>query len=197
MNIKPKEYLNAKRIDYKESGNELILACVFGCDNDSRPGERHLYMCSETGQYHCKKCDSKLNADTNGLYVLEVIGKNNIHRFQSLLGKFKIPHYILYDQDQGPIAFNVNELIKDSANQYTIEIKHIPSNLDNFLGIKLLADENKKHIKPAIILHEYKNNTMDQEKLNAFIALVETLLKEKSNDKNKPTNKEASDLSIA
>jgi 5S rRNA maturation endonuclease (ribonuclease M5) len=61
MKTTPKEYLNEKRIEYKESGNELVLACLFGCDDDSRPGERHMYMCSETGQYHCKKCDGKGN----------------------------------------------------------------------------------------------------------------------------------------
>lgn len=61
MNIKPKEYLDNKGIEYKESNGELILACPFGCDNDSRASERHFYMHSETGQYHCKKCDSKGN----------------------------------------------------------------------------------------------------------------------------------------
>lgn len=61
MKINAREYLDKKGINYKESNGELVLACPFGCDADSRPGEKHFYMHSETGQYHCKKCNEKGN----------------------------------------------------------------------------------------------------------------------------------------
>ena len=78
MNIKSIEYLNKKGIPYKENNGELAIACPFGCDSDSRPSERHFYMCSETGQYHCKKCDNKGNLITLAKYFGDDLkdGKN-------------------------------------------------------------------------------------------------------------------------
>lgn len=60
-----KEYLNRKRVEFRESGKELITRCVFNdCDSDSRGREAHLYFDAETGQYHCKKCDAQGNLFT-------------------------------------------------------------------------------------------------------------------------------------
>ncbi len=64
MKINPKEYLNKKGIQYKEVNGELAIACPFGCDDDSRPNERHFYMCAQTGVYNCKKCNAKGNLIT-------------------------------------------------------------------------------------------------------------------------------------
>ena len=77
MKIKPKEYLDERRIEYNESNGELILACPFGCDADSRPGKAHCYMESETGVYHCKKCNSKGNLITLSRYLGDELKSNN------------------------------------------------------------------------------------------------------------------------
>jgi DNA primase len=58
-------YLDGKNISYKRNGSELITRCIFNdCDLDSRSNEAHLYINADTGQYHCKKCDSKGNLVT-------------------------------------------------------------------------------------------------------------------------------------
>lgn len=60
-----REYLEKKGIAFKESNGELIAKCLFGaCDKDSRGAEGHLYLSSETGQYHCKKCNASGNIFT-------------------------------------------------------------------------------------------------------------------------------------
>lgn len=57
-----KEYLDQKRVEYKEQGKELLTKCFFNaCDEDSRGNEAHLYFNTETGQYDCKKCGEKGN----------------------------------------------------------------------------------------------------------------------------------------
>jgi hypothetical protein len=60
-----KEYLTKKGITFKESGGEIITACLFSdCDKESRDGEAHLYFNSENGLYNCKKCGVKGNLIT-------------------------------------------------------------------------------------------------------------------------------------
>ncbi len=63
--IAPKQYFDRKGIKYRENGNELITRCLFNdCDQDSQGNEAHLYINSQTGQYHCKKCGEKGNLIT-------------------------------------------------------------------------------------------------------------------------------------
>jgi len=62
ITITAREYLSEKNINFREANGELITHCIFnGCDADSRGNEAHLYIHTETGQYHCKKCDAKGN----------------------------------------------------------------------------------------------------------------------------------------
>lgn len=77
MNIK--EYLDLKGIKYAERNGELVMKCLFSdCDADSRPGEAHLYFSAETGQYHCKKCDSRGNLITLAQFFGD-IGQKGTH----------------------------------------------------------------------------------------------------------------------
>ena len=57
------EYLNRRKISFREINGELITKCLFdNCDADSRENEiPHLYFDKETGQYDCKKCGAKGN----------------------------------------------------------------------------------------------------------------------------------------
>jgi hypothetical protein len=71
-----REYLDTKNITYIERNNELITHCIFNdCDKDSRINEAHLYFSSETGQYHCKKCDEKGNLITLKKHFSDTIKK--------------------------------------------------------------------------------------------------------------------------
>lgn len=59
------EYLTRKGIEFRESGGELIVKCLFAeCDNDSRANESHLYFNPTTSQYDCKKCGAQGNIVT-------------------------------------------------------------------------------------------------------------------------------------
>lgn len=59
------EFFNKKNVDYKITGKELVMKCIFSsCDIDSRENEMHLYFELATGRYHCKKCDAKGNIIT-------------------------------------------------------------------------------------------------------------------------------------
>jgi 5S rRNA maturation endonuclease (ribonuclease M5) len=65
LDVTTKEYLNQKGIEFREHGNELIIACPFNnCDADSRPNEAHCYITADTGLYDCKKCGEQGNLIT-------------------------------------------------------------------------------------------------------------------------------------
>lgn len=75
-----REYLDKKTIPYRELNGELITACLFGnCDKDSRPNEGHLYFQTETGQYHCKKCNSSGNIFTLVKHLDDAIDDISLH----------------------------------------------------------------------------------------------------------------------
>lgn len=63
--LKPGEvenYLSAVGIEYKEHGKELMFPCLNGCDDDDSESEKyHCSINSETGQWHCFKCEAKGN----------------------------------------------------------------------------------------------------------------------------------------
>ena len=65
LNVTAKEYLAQKGLEFREHGNELIIACPFNnCDTDSRPNEAHCYVTADTGLYDCKKCGEQGNLVT-------------------------------------------------------------------------------------------------------------------------------------
>ncbi len=78
MKINPKEYLDKKGIEYKDLGKELLFRCPYnGCDSDSRPGEAHCYMESETGVNHCKKCNSSGNLPSLARFLGDELKSNS------------------------------------------------------------------------------------------------------------------------
>jgi putative ATP-dependent endonuclease of the OLD family len=48
--------------------------------------------------------DGKIDGAECGLYVLDCLGKYNIHRFMNLLAALGIPHSVLYDDDLDPTS---------------------------------------------------------------------------------------------
>ena len=69
-------YLSKRGITFSESREEIIAYCVFNkCDEDSHGREAHLYISSQTGQYHCKKC----GATGNMITLAKHLGDDPVH----------------------------------------------------------------------------------------------------------------------
>ena len=67
-NPQPGEVLNfieKMGFEYKERGKEIMFPCLNGCDDDDRECEKyHCSINSDTGQFHCFKCETKGNLIT-------------------------------------------------------------------------------------------------------------------------------------
>jgi len=126
---------------------------------------------SETAIIHRLQDNGKLKLP-NGTYVLDCLGKYNIHRFMNLLGVLGIPHSVIYDDDNNRDEHReLNQLIVDSKNPYTIEVKPITNKLELFLSI---PDSGSPHRKPQHILFCYETGVMQPEKIEGFCSLTRT-----------------------
>jgi putative ATP-dependent endonuclease of OLD family len=127
---------------------------------------------SETALINRLLDDGKL-ALPPGTYVLDCLGKYNIHRFMNLLSSLGVVHAVLHDDDDNANEHQeLNQLIADSKNgDFTQAVVAIPKDLENLLGV---APPGSKHRKPQHLLYCYATNQIDPTKLKKFCNLVES-----------------------
>ncbi len=116
---------------------------------------------------------NKVQCPRGGVFVLDCIGKFNIHRFMNLLSPFRIQHSALYDGDGGaPPHELVSKLIADARTEYTSGIDTFPDDLETFLGI----EKTEPHRKPQHVMLNVFNGNIGDEKLEALGAKITALL---------------------
>ena len=120
--------------------------------------------------------DGKIQNARAGVYVLDCIGKYNIHRFMNLFGHLGIAHSVLHDEDHNKDEHaDLNRLIeRSSCPGMTVEIKRIPGKLEEMLN---LPSPGAPHRKPEHVLYLYESGQIEQAKLDAFCRLVDACLR--------------------
>jgi len=114
------------------------------------------------------------NADC-GLYVLDCLGKYNLHRFMNLLSRLGLSHSVVHDDDDnnGEHA-DINKLIQDSRNDdFTSSIEVINGDLERYLGV---GKPVSNHRKPQHMLYYYETGRIEESKLDAFCSLIDNCL---------------------
>ena len=120
--------------------------------------------------------NGNINIPKGGLFVLDCLGKFNIHRFMNLLGNLGIRHSVLYDDDSNKSNRRHEEaakLIVRSKNDYTTKIQALSPNLEQFLGVD---DRVGSHEKPQHMMFQFHNCGINSENLNQFIDLINALV---------------------
>ncbi len=118
--------------------------------------------------------DGRIKRPSDGLYVLDSIGKFNIHRFMNLLTALGIQHSIIHDDDQGKAEHSeVNQLIQESKTEFTTAIAPIVDDLEAFLGV---PKPKSDHRKPQHLLFLHETGQIAADRMSAFYALVEGCL---------------------
>lgn len=109
-----------------------------------------------------------------GLFVLDCLGKYNIHRFMNMLGSLGIPHSVLHDSDNNKGEHkDINQLIRESKNNFTLEVREVPGDLETYLSI---PKPGSNHRKPQHLLFLYNTGAIPVPKLTAFCELVRAIL---------------------
>lgn len=127
---------------------------------------------SETALINKLLDDGRLSLP-QGTYVLDCLGKYNIHRFMNLLSGLGVFHAVLHDDDENQNEHQeLNQLISDSKHaDFTYSVVTIPKDLEAALGI---TPPGSKHRKPQHLLYCYATNQIDTGKLTNFCSIVQS-----------------------
>jgi len=109
-----------------------------------------------------------------GVFIMDTIGKFNMHRFMKLFGELGIPHAVLYDSDNGK-KIEVDKTIEATRNSYTIGVDSFPDDLETFLGVPRVP-RTDSHRKPQHVMWHLHQGKIDVARLNDLVAKVKTLL---------------------
>lgn len=121
----------------------------------------------------------QLSSPAKGVFVLETLGKYNIHRFMNLLGELRIDHAVLHDMDANKTGNEkdkqdrLNNLIQQAKNGCTKAVDTLPSNLEDFLGIQTSEERWRKAAEVLLAVQQKK---VGPDKLDEFKTKVLRLL---------------------
>lgn len=116
----------------------------------------------------------EFESPSSGLFILDCMGKYNIHRYMNLLGKLKIPHAVLFDEDHDyEHHARINEFIREQANEFTMGCMSFCIDLEHFLGMH--KPENAT-LKPEHLLITYVNDGVSYERIEALTTNLNRLL---------------------
>lgn len=107
----------------------------------------------------------------NKVYVMDSLGKYNVHRFMNLFKDLGMPHIVIIDKDK--TQANINKYLIDNYNQYTRGFIFLDEDLESFLDVSRLSRQDK-YKKPLNIMWHYFNNKIEEEKI---ILLEKTIKK--------------------
>jgi len=109
------------------------------------------------------------------IYILDALGKFNIHRYMNLFGFLGIEHSVLMDKDNdADIHKDINAFIESKKNKYTKQIKCFDEDIEGFLGID---KPSRRDQKPLNIIYKYNQKEIAEDKINALKTLFEDLFK--------------------
>ena len=116
--------------------------------------------------------DGRIKVPEKGVYVLDCLGKYNIHRFANLFSALGVSHSILYDEDgnvdeHGDINAHLQSYV---GSQHTAAVVALSGDIESYLGIK---PASAPHRKPQHVLYQLETGKIDAGKLVAFCKLVE------------------------
>lgn len=138
---------------------------------------KHVIICegaTEKAFLGCLLDSEWIDIKRKQIYILDSMGKYNIHKFMNLFGKLGIKHSVLFDGDDGKdLQQIVNDYIVSIKNEYTIKIDSFEVDIETFLGITPAA---RKDLKPANVLLALKNGMITNDKLESLKHKINELI---------------------
>ncbi len=111
------------------------------------------------------------------VYILNALGKENIHRYMNLFKGLGIKHSVLFDGDENKRNQDhhkkIKEFLESNKNEFTFKVDYFVDNLEKFLGI---LEEKDNYKKPLSVMWHYQNKKIDDEKVKNFKGKIVNLL---------------------
>ena len=110
------------------------------------------------------------------LYILDSMGKFNIHKYMNLFKELGVTHSVLADKDENANYHEyVNSFIVGQKNEYTKSIDFFDKDIETFLGIPY-PPNNRNDKKPLNILWHYSKEKVSKNKVDDLKVKIEKLL---------------------
>lgn len=174
--------LGGKTCDIEKNLEEETLKYFMWLDNERTASffAKHVIICegaTEKVAFDYLMSNSFSEYIEKHIYVLDSMGKFNIHRYMNLFGKLGITHSILYDRDNDKdIQQIVNNFIMSKKNKYTRSIRTFNSDFEDFLGIETVPN-SRKDLKPLNVLMKLKDGQISKEKIEELHNMFDELCK--------------------
>jgi predicted ATP-dependent endonuclease of OLD family len=119
---------------------------------------------------------NKWNDLQKKIYVLDAMGKYNIHIYMNLFKELGIRHSVLADTDQNNKHHTfVNQFIESQRNEFTIDIHFFDNNLEAFLNISPCGERWKK---PVNVIWNYLNGKIPRQKIDELQQIIKKVIGE-------------------
>jgi predicted ATP-dependent endonuclease of OLD family len=116
----------------------------------------------------------KVPVPKGGVFVLDCMGKYNIHRFMNLLGALGIGHSVLFDEDSCKGCHEaLNKLVSDSGNTFTRKIETMTNDIESFLDI---SKAGEAHRKPQHVMLKLKEGAIAEERMTDLLGRISALI---------------------
>ncbi len=109
------------------------------------------------------------------VYVLDCLGKYNLHRFIHLLTELGIPHSVLFDGDNNNgIHATWNSIVNDASTALTLKVHQFPQDLEDFLDIP--TPQGRNDLKPINIIKHHVEGLIEHQKKAELENIVKELI---------------------
>jgi len=110
------------------------------------------------------------------IYVLDTMGKFNIHRYMNLFKELGIHHSVLADKDENNNVHEfINQFIGGQKNEFTKSIDFLDKDIETFLGISK-PPANRRDKRPLNVMWHYHKAKIRRNRIAALKGKVEGLL---------------------
>ena len=108
------------------------------------------------------------------VYLLDALGKFNIHRYMTLLTALGIEHSVLFDSDQDAGIHEITNLfIQGQKTDFTKNIYAFERDFEGFLGIE--EPKKRRDLKPLNIIVKHQNGEISSDKLTELKTILEKM----------------------
>jgi len=110
------------------------------------------------------------------IYVLDAMGKFNIHRYMNLFKELGIYHSVLADKDENNNVHEfINPFIERQKNKFTKSVDFFNKDIETFFGINT-PPSNRRDKRPLNVMWHYHKGKILKDKIDALKKKVEGLL---------------------
>ncbi|CAN2046288.1 putative ATP-dependent endonuclease of the OLD family [Candidatus Magnetomoraceae bacterium gMMP-1] len=107
------------------------------------------------------------------IYLLDTLGKFNIHRYITLMTALGIQHSVMLDSDEDAgIHGIINSFIEQKRTEFTKTIYAFENDFESFLGIE---KPKRKDLKPLNIIVKHQKGEISDDKLAELRGIIETM----------------------